>query len=185
MEVFLPAFAHNKEREKRLKMNEMIVDGGEARGRGGGREDGGSGDGGREDGGSGGSDGRDGDTVVVTGGNMEANGGIIDLDDDVLEIQADTKELLEANGQHTTKKLSDVTCPICFDEISKATATSCGHLFCLECLQKSLSTSSARGQVRGRRGTGLCPLCRKMVVFRDTVVVRARAMKRVVPPVDR
>lgn len=105
-------------------------------------------------------------------------------DDEVtmLEIKNGTNELIQKGEHKITKKLSDVECPICFDEITRATATSCGHIFCLECIQKSLSTSTARGQVRGKRGTGLCPLCRKSVVFRDTVVVRMRAMKRVEPP---
>ncbi|EGV63993.1 hypothetical protein PSN45_003928 [Yamadazyma tenuis] len=108
-----------------------------------------------------------------------------DDDDDIklLEIRNDTNDLLNNTHPLVTKKLSDVQCPICFDDITKATATSCGHIFCLECIQKSVASSNARGQTRGKRGVGLCPLCRKRVVFKDTVVMRMKVrMKQVKPP---
>lgn len=114
---------------------------------------------------------------------------ISDEDDDdvkLLEIRNDTNDLInnaQAAEHKITKKLNDVECPICFDEITKATATSCGHIFCLECIQKSVASSNARGQARGKRGVGLCPLCRKKVVFKDTVVMKMKVGRKVEPPV--
>lgn len=73
-----------------------------------------------------------------------------------------------------SKKFTDLECPICFDEMKKATVTSCGHLFCLECIMSSISNSYARGQVRGRHGIGLCPICRKKVSFKDTILLKLK-----------
>ncbi|CAI5758472.1 unnamed protein product [Candida verbasci] len=84
----------------------------------------------------------------------------------------------EDDSEKVVKKLSDSQCPICFDEITNATITSCGHLFCLECIEQSISNSSARGQIRSNnnnsRGKGLCPLCRKQVSFKDTILLKMK-----------
>lgn len=110
-----------------------------------------------------------------------------DEDDDgddvqILDFQRKTQELILQPPPKTVKKLSDSECPICFDTIENATTTFCGHVYCLECLQRSLSSSSARGQTRGRKGVGLCPMCRKTVSFKDTVVLRLRTGAPVQPP---
>lgn len=106
-------------------------------------------------------------------------------DDDIIEIRRETNDLInnDDHQHHITKKLNDIQCPICFDQITRATATSCGHVFCLECIQQSISSSNARGQIRGRRGVGLCPLCRKRVTFKDTIVLRMKKSPKVEPPV--
>jgi hypothetical protein len=33
------------------------------------------------------------------------------------------------------------TCPVCFDLISEATITKCGHTYCSKCIQKSIEMS--------------------------------------------
>ena len=99
-----------------------------------------------------------------------------DDDDDDLEIvefRKKTESLISQKHQQQVEKLNQVTCPICFEPPNFPTVTSCGHLFCLECIKQSISSSAARGQVSsGSKGTGLCPLCRKRVIFRETVVLR-------------
>lgn len=40
------------------------------------------------------------------------------------------------NKQENNKNI--YTCPICFDLISEATITRCGHTFCHKCIQKSI-----------------------------------------------
>lgn len=83
------------------------------------------------------------------------------------------------NPDHkTVKKLADIQCPICFDNVDVATVTSCGHVFCLECIEMSISSSHARGQGRMPRGRGLCPLCRKVVSFKDTIVLKLKKSNR-------
>lgn len=105
---------------------------------------------------------------------------------EIIEFQQDTASLLNnphaAEKPKTVKKLSDVECPICFDEISSATATSCGHIFCLECILQSIASLLARGQTKGKKGVGLCPLCRDRVSFKETTVLRIRTGRKVQPP---
>lgn len=107
-------------------------------------------------------------------------------DVEIIEFRRESERLLNNPEQpphvNTTVCLSDVQCPICFDEVTEATITSCGHIFCLECIQQSIASSTARGQTRGRRGVGLCPLCRKSVVFKDTVLLRMRKATISEPP---
>lgn len=108
-----------------------------------------------------------------------------DADDDVevLEFRKLTQQLIEEAPPKIVKKLSEAECPICFDEITNATTTLCGHVYCLNCLQRSVSASTARGQTRGRKGVGLCPMCRKTVAFKDAIVLRLKTGPSVVPPV--
>lgn len=110
-----------------------------------------------------------------------------DDDDDevqVLEFHKQTQQLLSQAPPKVVKKLSEAECPICFDTLTEATATFCGHVYCLNCLQRSVSLSSARGQTSGRKGVGLCPLCRKTVAFKDGLVLRLRTGRKVEPPSD-
>lgn len=97
-------------------------------------------------------------------------------EDDVqmLEFHKQTQSLIEKPAPKVVKKLSEAECPICFDCIVDATTTSCGHVYCLECLQKSISSSAARGQTRRARGVGLCPMCRESVLFKDSIVLKLK-----------
>ncbi|RCK55139.1 E3 ubiquitin-protein ligase complex SLX5-SLX8 subunit SLX8 [Candida viswanathii] len=109
--------------------------------------------------------------------------------DDIEEVEFRnaTQQLIDnpaqADDHNTTKRLADIQCPICFDDVSKATVTSCGHVFCLECIDQSISSSHARGQVRNtQRGKGLCPLCRKEVTFKETILIRAKKAQKTGEP---
>ena len=86
-----------------------------------------------------------------------------DEDDEieVLEFRKLTQDLIDNPTQpeerRITKKLSDVECPICFDEV--------------------------RGQVRSsQRGRGLCPLCRKQVVFKETIPLKMKKAEKIDKP---
>lgn len=105
-----------------------------------------------------------------------------DDDVEVLEFRKLTQQLIALAPPKVVKKLAHAECPICFDEITNATSTPCGHVYCLECLQRSVSASSARGQTRGRKGVGLCPMCRKTVAFKDVIVLRLKTGRVVEPP---
>lgn len=100
----------------------------------------------------------------------------------VLEFRKRTQELIDEAPPKVVKKLNEAECPICFDTVTNATTTLCGHVFCLDCLQQSISASSAQGQTRGKRGVGLCPMCRKLTAFKDVIVLRLRTGKVVQPP---
>lgn len=97
-------------------------------------------------------------------------------EDDVqmLEFHQQTQKLINKPAPKVVKKLSEAECPICFDSIENTTITTCGHLFCLVCIQKSISSSAARGQTQAAKGIGLCPLCRDKVVFKDSVVLKLK-----------
>lgn len=121
--------------------------------------------------------------------NLSSDDEYDDEDDEIEEVEfrTATQNLIENPSQTeksgTTKKLVNVQCPICFDDISKATVTSCGHIFCLECIEQSLNSSNARGQIHsGQHGKGLCPLCRKMVTFKETILIRAKKAQKTGKP---
>ncbi|KAF3992556.1 hypothetical protein FT663_01421 [Candidozyma haemuli var. vulneris] len=102
----------------------------------------------------------------------------------VLEFRKHTQDLINEAPPKVVKKLNEAECPICFDTVTNATTTFCGHVYCLECLQQSISASSAQGQTRGKRGVGLCPMCRKSTTFKDALVLRLRTGRKVEPPKD-
>ncbi|ODV64910.1 hypothetical protein HYPBUDRAFT_233937 [Hyphopichia burtonii NRRL Y-1933] len=105
---------------------------------------------------------------------------------EILEFRNATTNLLNNpqsnNLPKVVKRLNDVECPICFDQVDNATVTSCGHIFCLDCIQQSISSSSARGQTRGKKGVGLCPLCREKVIFKNTTLLRIKTGPKVQAP---
>lgn len=112
-----------------------------------------------------------------------------DEDDvEIIEFAKETQNLIDnplpCQQTNTGKSLANLRCPICFDELDKATVACCGHVFCLECILQSLASSTARGQTKGAKGVGLCPLCRKKVNLKDTVVLRMKTsnMKDIPPP---
>lgn len=110
-----------------------------------------------------------------------------DLDNtdvEIIELRTATENILsQAPVNNATKQFNQLQCPICFDDVTNATATLCGHVFCLECILQSISSSAARGQTQGKLGVGLCPLCRKRVNFKDTTLLRMKlAPKLNTPP---
>lgn len=105
---------------------------------------------------------------------------ISDDDIEIIELQNATQNILNQAPPpvDSSKKLNQLQCPICFDDIVKATVTLCGHVFCLECIQQSISSSTARGQTNGKLGVGLCPLCRKRVNFKETTLLRMKLISK-------
>jgi len=55
-------------------------------------------------------------------------------------------------------RLGEITCVICMDNPTDLTATSCGHVFCHECLMQAIISSENRGPDSRK---GQCPVCRK------------------------
>jgi len=55
-------------------------------------------------------------------------------------------------------RLGEITCVICMDNPTDLTATSCGHVFCHECLMQAIIASENRGPDSRK---GQCPVCRK------------------------
>lgn len=54
------------------------------------------------------------------------------------------------------KNLAGLSCPICFETISEATITKCGHSFCHRCIQKSIEINKK------------CPKCNQSLSIQET-----------------
>lgn len=54
-------------------------------------------------------------------------------------------------------KIGKRTCIICMEAYKNATVTTCGHLYCHECLTQALEA----GEKNSEKGVGNCPVCRK------------------------
>lgn len=79
----------------------------------------------------------------------------------------------------TAKTFQDVTCVICMDPIKDAVAAACGHVFCAGCIYRALASSREPGHggtgPGGRRGK--CPMCRKVVAYKNLVWLKVRYTK--------
>ncbi|ODQ83238.1 hypothetical protein BABINDRAFT_27950, partial [Babjeviella inositovora NRRL Y-12698] len=87
-----------------------------------------------------------------------------------IEIINETNTYLSENATNrnsTDKRFNESVCPICFDSFDQAVISSCGHLFCADCLFQSLDNSS-----QGRADRGACPLCRKLIAYKDIQYLR-------------
>lgn len=79
----------------------------------------------------------------------------------------------------TKKTFKDVICSICMDVIEDAVAAACGHVYCAECIYRALASSKVPGN--GATGPsvkrGKCPMCRKVVAYKDLVWLKVRYRK--------
>lgn len=100
-----------------------------------------------------------------------------DSDNEVIIIGSDGKEervkttddFLKEDTRNSSASLKDVTCPICMDEIKACVASPCGHYFCSDCVYQALASSKVPGASKGR-----CPLCRKVIQYKDLVWLKFR-----------
>ncbi|CAN1193843.1 TNF receptor-associated factor 6-A [Linum perenne] len=72
----------------------------------------------------------------------------------VLELGISNKKAKSVAGSHEfpAPKESIYRCPVCISDLVEPTSTKCGHIFCKECLRKSLASSNNK-----------CPTCRQKV----------------------
>ncbi|KAK5735916.1 hypothetical protein LTR17_007751 [Elasticomyces elasticus] len=80
--------------------------------------------------------------------------------DMILTQQATTTTSSDSAPQRIGKR----TCIICMEPYTNATITSCGHIYCHECLTMALKA----GEKNSERGMGNCPVCRKSVSRKKT-----------------
>lgn len=88
-----------------------------------------------------------------------------DLDLDI-EIINETNTYLKehSTNRNLDKRFNQSQCPVCYDVLSPAVVTPCGHLFCAECLFQSLNHSGRLQPMR--RDMGQCPLCRRVFAYK-------------------
>lgn len=84
-----------------------------------------------------------------------------DLEREEIEILSETK-LDKAELIRREQQFKKLTCPVCLDAPDVIVATQCGHLFCCECIIKSLASSKTKSI-----HSGVCPVCRKNVRYKD------------------
>ena len=73
--------------------------------------------------------------------------------------QQETIEAQQAGEKADPVKIGRCQCIICMDSYTNATVTTCGHIFCHECLTQALVV----GEKNSDSGVGNCPVCRKPV----------------------
>ncbi|KAF2723722.1 hypothetical protein K431DRAFT_17353 [Polychaeton citri CBS 116435] len=102
------------------------------------------------------------------------------------ELQQTELQQAVSNQQHEDSssnngrplKIGQRTCIICMENYTDATVTACGHIYCHECLMKSLHHSAKTNN----RNTGNCPACRKSIFItgkrKDTQIIPIAFMKK-------
>ncbi|KAK5683981.1 hypothetical protein LTS10_003845 [Elasticomyces elasticus] len=78
------------------------------------------------------------------------------------KVQAQQQQDMIAQQQSSSEqpqRIGKRTCIICMEPYTNATITSCGHIYCHECLTMALKA----GEKNSERGMGNCPVCRKSV----------------------
>lgn len=96
-------------------------------------------------------------------------------------LQNQQKEAIKAqqasddNDPSGPLKIGKRQCIICMENFTNATITSCGHIYCHECLTQALIA----GEKNSDRGVGNCPVCRKPVQRKkDKQVIPIAFMKK-------
>lgn len=104
-----------------------------------------------------------------------------DLDLDV-EIINETNTYLKehSTNRNLDKRFNQSQCPVCYDVLSPAVVTPCGHMFCAECLFQSLDHSGRLQPMR--RDMGQCPLCRRVFAYKAVQYLVFKKAPLVSPP---
>ena len=135
-------------------------------------------DGGRDGDGDGGDDGDgddddDDDLVMLDGKPTMSTDQLLD------QIKEKDGSSATSGPSKTAKTFQDVACVICMDPIKDAVAAACGHVFCAGCIYRALASSREPGHggtgPGGRRGK--CPMCRKVVAYKNLVWLKVRYSK--------
>jgi hypothetical protein len=89
----------------------------------------------------------------------------LDLTADEALLQSEQQKAIAAQQQSAEEasgplKIGKRTCIICMEPYTNATVTTCGHIYCHECLTQALKMGE---RANDRRGAGNCPVCRKPV----------------------
>ncbi|KAF0503276.1 P-loop containing nucleoside triphosphate hydrolase protein [Gigaspora margarita] len=73
---------------------------------------------------------------------------------------------------------SNDDCPICYDLIDNGIVTSCGHVFCLDCIKNAIDSENKENviDVEDRK----CPICRSLIKERDFI-----SLEVFIPPVKK
>lgn len=96
-------------------------------------------------------------------------------------LRVPTASTTSNDATASTKTLKDVTCAICMDKLTDAVAAACGHVFCADCIYRALASSKethdGRSGARVGPRQGKCPMCRKVVAYKNLVWLKVRTKR--------
>lgn len=88
---------------------------------------------------------------------------VVFLDDEEDDGKTSGEILKEPPPNHVKERkgLNDFQCPVCLSEPEVVAITTCGHIYCSDCVFKALSSSN-----RATASSGECSICRRKVQYR-------------------
>ncbi|KAK9447258.1 uncharacterized protein V1518DRAFT_421755 [Limtongia smithiae] len=95
-----------------------------------------------------------------------------DEDEDGKEDNSQLSDLAPPVDERPTESstiLSDFSCVICFDQPDVVVATPCGHLYCINCVFRALSSGR-----KANRTYGECSICRRKVAYKRVVALEMK-----------
>lgn len=96
---------------------------------------------------------------------------------EILDDEDDERELTKSQKPpETYKPIKEYLCPICFEPPDIAMVTTCGHVFCCDCLFQMVNNSNPSRNPNNTSNamSGLCALCRSKVDLRHVVMMKLR-----------
>lgn len=84
-----------------------------------------------------------------------------DSEDETIPEQTASADPVQRQSEPEDPRLSFLKCVICLDTPTDLTATTCGHLFCHECITAALRVTSS--------ASGNCPSCRRKVTIKSLI----------------
>ncbi|KAK6503051.1 SUMO-targeted ubiquitin ligase complex subunit slx8 [Arthrobotrys musiformis] len=97
----------------------------------------------------------------------------IDDDDDFQKIMHEQMIKTQREEGNARRRIADFKCVICLDDPENLSATTCGHLFCNDCIKTTLRFGQPAAKF------GKCPVCRGKVVIKEIVPLELKLIKRV------
>jgi hypothetical protein len=96
-------------------------------------------------------------------------------EEELLQTQQQQMLATQEATSNGPQRIGKRTCIICMESFTNATVTSCGHMYCHECLIQALLV----GERNSDKGVGNCPVCRKAVNRKKpTALIPIAFMKR-------
>ncbi|EGX43442.1 hypothetical protein AOL_s00215g178 [Orbilia oligospora ATCC 24927] len=97
----------------------------------------------------------------------------VENDDDIQKIMHEQMIKTQREEGNARRRIADFKCVICLDDPENLSATSCGHLFCNDCIKTTLRFGRPSAKL------GKCPVCRGKVVIKEIVPLELKLIKRV------
>ncbi|KAK6351144.1 SUMO-targeted ubiquitin ligase complex subunit slx8 [Orbilia javanica] len=97
----------------------------------------------------------------------------VEDEDDFKKIMQEQMIKTQREEGNARRRIADFKCVICLDDPENLSATTCGHLFCNDCIKTTLRFGQPSAKF------GKCPVCRGKVVIKEIVPLELKLIKRV------